>query len=64
MSSTPPPAPRPARDFVPTEELIRQQGVRPISSVDDLPHADPFESDEEFEEFLADLYRSRRAEAP
>jgi hypothetical protein len=49
---------------VPTEELIRQQGVRPISSVDDLPHADPFESDEEFEEFLADLYRSRRAEGP
>jgi hypothetical protein len=64
VSSPHPPAPRPARDFVPTEELIRQQGFSPINSVDDLPHTDPFESDQEFEEFLADLYRSRRAEAP
>jgi hypothetical protein len=52
----------PADDFVPTEELVRRQGVKPITSVDDLAAAvDPFESDEEYEAFLADLYASRRA---
>jgi hypothetical protein len=50
-------------DFVPTEELVRRQGVRPITSVSDLAAAeDPFESDEEYEAFLADLYASRRAD--
>ena len=45
-----------------TEELVRRQGVKPITSVDDLAAAvDPFESDEEYEAFLADLYASRRA---
>jgi hypothetical protein len=49
-------------DFVPTEELARRQGVRPIASVEDLAAAeDPFESDEEYEAFLADLCASRRA---
>jgi hypothetical protein len=53
----------PADDFVPTEELARRQGVKPIKSVDDLAAAvDPFESDEEYEAFLADLYASRRAD--
>jgi hypothetical protein len=52
----------PADDFVPTEERARPQGVRPIQSVDELAAAeDPFESDEEYEAFLADLYASRRA---
>jgi hypothetical protein len=52
----------PADDFVPTDELARRQGVRPIASVEDLAAAeDPFESDEEYEAFLADLYASRRA---
>jgi hypothetical protein len=52
----------PADDFVSTEELARRQGVRPITSVDDLAAAeDPFESDEEYEAFLADLYASWRA---
>ncbi|MDT7579413.1 MAG: hypothetical protein QOK35_677 [Pseudonocardiales bacterium] len=47
---------------MPTEELARRQGVKPIKSVDDLGAAvDPFESDEEYEAFLADLYASRRA---
>ena len=47
---------------MPTEELARRQGVRPIKSVEDLAAAeDPFESDEEYEAFLADLYASRRA---
>jgi hypothetical protein len=52
----------PDDDFVPTEELARRQGVRPIKSVEDLAATeDPFESDEEYEAFLADLYASRRA---
>jgi len=63
MSSTPEhPEQWPADDFVPTEELARRQGVKPITSVDDLAaEVDPFESDEEYEAFLADLYASRRA---
>jgi len=52
----------PADDFVPTEELARLQGIFPIKSVEELAAAeDPFESDEEYEAFLADLYASRRA---
>lgn len=52
----------PTDDFVPTEELARRQGVRPIKSVENLAAVvDPFESDEEYEAFLADLYASRRA---
>jgi hypothetical protein len=53
----------PADDFVTTEELVRRQGARPIVTVNDLAAAiDPFESDAEYEEFLADLYASRRAD--
>ena len=52
----------PADDFVPTEELVRRQGVHPITTVEDLATVDdPFGSDQEYEEFLADLYASRRA---
>lgn len=52
----------PADDFISTEELVRHQGVRPLTSVTDLAaDIDPFESDEEYDEFLADLYASRRA---
>ena len=52
----------PADDFVSTEELAHRQSVKPIKSVDDLAaEVDPFESDEEYEAFLADLYASRRA---
>jgi hypothetical protein len=37
MTSTPEhPEQSPADDFVPTEELVRRQGVKPITSVDDL----------------------------
>ena len=43
------------------EELARQQGVRPIKSVDDLAQDGIFESDEELGEFLAELYAFRRA---
>jgi hypothetical protein len=43
-------------------ELARQQGVEPITSTDDLIRPATFESDDELDEFLADLYESRRAD--
>jgi len=46
---------------VPVAELARQQGVGPVESVDDLARPGAFESDEELDEFLADLYASRHA---
>lgn len=46
---------------VSVEELMTQQGVVPIASVSELADDNAFESDEELEEFLADLYASRRA---
>jgi hypothetical protein len=46
-------------EHVPVDELARRQGVRPIESVDELARPDLFESDEELDEFLADLYASR-----
>ena len=62
VTSTPErPDRRPEDDFVPTEELARRHGVKPITSVDELAQPDLWESDEEYEAFLADLYASRRA---
>ena len=46
---------------MPAEEQIRQQGIQPITSVDELAFPGAWESDEELDEFLADLYASRRA---
>ena len=40
------------------------QGVRPIESVDELAFPGVWESDQELDEFLADLYASRRASLP
>jgi hypothetical protein len=54
------PAPHAAL-HVPAEEQIRQQGIQPITSVDELAFPGAWESDEELDEFLADLYASRRA---
>jgi hypothetical protein len=42
-------------------ELARQQGVRPVEKVEDM-HADLWDSDEELEEFLADVHASRQAD--
>jgi hypothetical protein len=53
----------PTDGFVPTEELVRRHGARPITTLSDLAaNVDPFESDEEYEAFLADLYATRRAD--
>lgn len=35
---------RPSDDFVPTEELARRQGVKPITSIDELAQPDLWES--------------------
>lgn len=56
-----PSEPGPREDFVPTDELVRRQGVMPLGSVEDLVHEDPFSSDEEYSDFLHDLYDSRHA---
>jgi hypothetical protein len=54
------PAPH-AASHVPAAEQVRQQGIQPIASVDELAFPGVWESDEELDEFLADLYASRRA---
>jgi hypothetical protein len=51
----------PAADEVPVEELARHQGVSAVESVGDMGRPGLFDSDEEWEEFLADLYASRRS---
>ena len=45
------------------DEQARYKGVRPIPSVDEL-RADVFESDEELDEFLADLDKFRHQDMP
>jgi hypothetical protein len=48
-------------EHVSAEELARRQGVGPVESPADMAQPGAFESDEELDEFLADLYASRRA---
>jgi hypothetical protein len=48
-----------SEDEVPTEELARRQGVKPVESVESMARPELFESDEELDEFLADLYAAR-----
>lgn len=45
-------------------EQVRRQGVRPIESVEELAFPGVWESDQELDEFLADLYASRHAILP
>ena len=60
--TTPDEQPRPWKDdsALSIEELARRQGVKPIKSVDELAQPSLWESDEEYEAFLADFYASRR----
>jgi len=44
------------------EELARRQGVVPVQSVHDVARPDLFDSDEELDEFLAEVYAARRAD--
>lgn len=50
--------PQPGSYAADLDEQARRKGVRPIASVDEL-RADVFESDQELEEFLADLAEFR-----
>jgi hypothetical protein len=52
----------PADDDVPVEELARRQGVRPIVSLGELAQPELWESEQEFDDFLRDLYASRRSD--
>ena len=57
----PVPIPRSEEDELSTEELLRRQGVGPVEDLTELAHPELWDSDEEYEEFLTDLYASRRA---
>jgi hypothetical protein len=46
---------------LPVEELARRQGVRPIKSVDELARDGIFKTDEELDEFLAEIRAMRRS---
>lgn len=52
----------PAAGHVPAEELVRRQGARPIMSVAAMARPELFETDEELDEFLAEVYEARRAD--
>jgi hypothetical protein len=52
---------REAAEHVPAEVLACRQGVQPVASVDDLARPDLFESDDELNVFLANLYAARLA---
>jgi hypothetical protein len=43
-------------EHVPVAELARRQRVEPVASVGELARPGAFESDEELDGFLADLY--------
>ena len=51
----------PGARTVSVEELARQQGVSPVTSVEDM-QADLWDSDEELDAFLADVRASRQAD--
>jgi hypothetical protein len=64
MTANPQHGPEWLDEDVLTEELARRPGARPITSLKELhalAHPELWDSDEEYEEFLADLYASRRA---
>jgi len=48
-------------DFIPVDELIRQQGTKPVQNVHDMADLEVFESDEEMYAFIEYTYARRRA---
>jgi hypothetical protein len=52
----------PGADHVPAEELVRRAGARPVISVAAMARPDLFETDDELDEFLAEVYAARRAD--
>jgi hypothetical protein len=63
MTADPHPAASPPDDEPSLDELARRQGIKPVTSLSELAHPELWESDEEYEQFLADLYASRRGAA-
>jgi hypothetical protein len=63
MASSVPERPRrwPVEDDV-IEDLARQQGARPVTDLATLAHPDAWESEQEFQDFLADLHASRHSD--
>ena len=62
VSSNPEQMPElPSAEHVPAEELVRRQGTKPITSVVEMARPELFESDEELDAFLAEVYAARRA---
>jgi hypothetical protein len=55
------PEARPPEDDLPFDELAKRQGVAAVGSLAELAQPNLWESDEEYDAFLADLYASRRA---
>jgi len=45
-----------------TEELVRRSGVQPVTDIDAMAHPELWDSDEQFEDFITDLYASRRTD--
>jgi hypothetical protein len=62
MSSTTEQPGRWSAEEIPTDELAKRQGVEPIGSVDELAQPDLWESEQEYQDFLADLYATRHAD--
>jgi hypothetical protein len=51
-------SPNPALHIL-AEEQVRQQGIRPMASIDELASPGIWEPDEELQEFLAFTYAKR-----
>ncbi len=62
MSSTTEQPGRWSAEDIPTDELAKRQGVKPIGSIDELAQPDLWESEQEYQDFLADLYATRHAD--
>ncbi|MFI5960526.1 hypothetical protein [Cryptosporangium sp. NPDC051539] len=63
MTAHPHPVAPPQDDEPSLDELARRQGVKRVTSLSELAHPELWESDEDYEQFLADLYASRRGAA-
>lgn len=53
--------PQPSGRHIPVEELARRQGVETPRSLDDLACPELWDSDEEYERFIAEVYQARQA---
>jgi hypothetical protein len=62
MSSTTELSGRWPAEEIPTDELAKRQGVEPIVSIEELAQPDLWESEQEYEDFLVDLYATRQAD--